>query len=128
VQYEKNCYEQNIIGFKLSNKKLNADIAALLEERFSAPEKKYFMLGQNPDVPRKFNVLLLAKYLFEPIPTDATFKEIIPDSFLLDFHSLLELRSTMRFILLANNIMTRLVSFERDVDNLVRILLILDCL
>lgn len=126
-QFEQNCFQDKITSLKLSHKKLNADIATLLEERFTAPEKKYFMLGKNPDVPRKFNILLLVKYLFEPVPADAKFKDIIPDSLLLDYQSLLELRSTMRFILLANNIMARLVSFERGVDNLVRIL-ILDCL
>lgn len=117
LQLERESFKNHIVCGSMSNNKLIADISIFLEERFTVEEKKLIMRGKNPDLKKKCNVLLLVKYLFEPVPPDSRFKDILPDSLLMDIYSLLELRSTMRFILFANNIMTRLVSFEKSIDD-----------
>lgn len=117
VQYEQQCYKDNVLFGILSNKVLTADISKFVEERFTNHEKTMLLRGRNTSIPRKCNVLLMVKYLFEPVPNNAKFKDILPDSLLLDLYNLLELRSTFRFLLLANNIMTKLSSFEKSIDN-----------
>jgi len=119
IQWELDYVEQEIMYAKQNTNKLTEDITHFINERFSTQECREMIYGgeKQSDLPERCNVLLMVKYLFETVPLNKNLKDILPDSLGKDFHSFLEMRSTLRFILMANNVMSRLALYQNNIDN-----------